>query len=262
MEGRTPTRPSAAEETWRVFRIMAEFVEGFEVMSSLPPAVSVFGSSRTPPGDPYYEMAEEMGRRLVEHDFAVITGGGPGIMEAAGKGAFEAGGPSVGLNIYLPHEQETNPYQTVSLDFRYFFCRKVMFVKYATAFVCFPGGFGTMDEFFESMTLIQTEKTERFPVILLGGDFWSPLVDWMRQHQLDEADYISPGDLDLFKVTDDIAWAADYIAESYQKHLRDSARQVEADAREPWSRVTAEGTKTGKSPRSPRKTKGYEDLSR
>ncbi len=248
-----------AEETWRVFRIMSEFVEGFDVLSSLPPAVSVFGSSRTRPGDPNYAVAEELGRLLVEKGFAVITGGGPGIMEAVNKGAYEAGGPSVGLNIFLPEEQQANEYQDISLDFRYFFCRKVMFVKYATAFVCFPGGFGTMDEFFESMTLIQTEKTERFPVILVGSEFWSPLADWMRKHQLDRQGYISPEDLDQFRITDDVRWTADHLAECYQQHLRKQAAKSE-DAREPWKAVTAEGTTTGKSPRVPRRRKRYEDL--
>ena len=177
----TPPAPmSAAEETWRIFRIMSEFVEGFEVMSRVPPSVSIFGSARATTSDPYYPQAEKLSRILVDRGFGVITGGGPGIMEAANKGAAEAGGSSVGLNIYLPGEQQSNPYQNVSLDFRYFFCRKVMFVKYAIAFVCFPGGFGTMDEFFESMTLIQTEKTERFPVVLICSKFWTPLVDWIR----------------------------------------------------------------------------------
>lgn len=163
---------------------MSEFVGGFESMCREPPAVSVFGSARTPSDDFYYQIAEQLGRELVQRGLAVITGGGPGIVAAANKGAADAGGVCVGLNIFLPDEQIANPYQNVSLDFRYFFCRKVMFVKYAVAFVCFPGGFGTMDEFFESMTLIQTRKLEPFPVILIGSGSWGSLVDWMTVHQL------------------------------------------------------------------------------
>ncbi|MFQ5491506.1 MAG: TIGR00730 family Rossman fold protein [Phycisphaerae bacterium] len=260
MKKKLLTSQSPAEETWRVFRIMSEFVEGFEVLSSQPPAVSVFGSSRTPPDHPSYQLAEEMARRLVAKGFAVITGGGPGIMEAANKGAFEAGGTSIGLNIFLPQEQEANPYQTVSLEFRYFFCRKVMFVKYATAFVCFPGGFGTMDEFFESMTLIQTEKSPRFPVILIGCDFWNPLVDWMREHQLNNSEYISASDLDLFQITDDVAWVADHLADSYRTLLEEREAEESRQEQAGQPDVTAEGTTTGKSP-LPRPRPGtYEDL--
>ncbi|UCE59924.1 MAG: TIGR00730 family Rossman fold protein [Phycisphaerales bacterium] len=245
-----------AEETWRVFRIMSEFVEGFEMMSRVPPAVSVFGSSQSPPNDPYYSVAEALARSLVEHDFAVITGGGPGIMEAANKGAAEAGGVSVGLSIFLPEEQEANPYQTVSLDFRYFFCRKVMFVKYAVAFVCFPGGFGTMDEFFESMTLIQTEKVRPFPVVLVGSDFWMPLVDWMTKYQLTEHNYIQKRDLKLFSITDDVDEAVQIIAESYRK------AKSPAEATEPVPSMTAEGTFTGRQPQRPGGGRRYEDLAR
>ncbi len=261
MKDQPTSKRTAAEETWRVFRIMSEFVEGFEVMASLPAAVSVFGSSRTPATNPYYAQAEKLGRLLVENDFAVITGGGPGIMEAASKGAYEAGGPSVGLNIYLPNEQLANAYQNVSLDFRYFFCRKVMFVKYATAFVCFPGGFGTMDEFFESMTLIQTEKTARFPVILVGSGFWGPLVSWMGEHQL-KPDYISTSDLDLFQITDDVDWAADHLAKCHRKHLEAQQAEQDVPPSAPWKTMTAEGTTTGKSPRGHRPGPNYEDLRR
>ncbi|MHC4609224.1 MAG: LOG family protein [Planctomycetota bacterium] len=253
--------PTAAEETWRVFRIMSEFVEGFEVMGSLPAAVSVFGSSRTTPADPYYALAERLGRLLVGRGFAVITGGGPGIMEAVNKGAYESGGASVGLNIYLPHEQLANRYQNISLDFRYFFCRKVMFVKYATAFVCFPGGFGTMDEFFESMTLIQTEKTERFPVILVGAEFWGPLVEWMRQDQL-QSNYISPEDLDLFQISDDVEWVADHLAQCHQEQIEGETGEAKGVPAATWQTVTAEGTTTGKSPRAGAPRKGFEDLRR
>ena len=245
----------AAEETWRIFRIMAEFVEAFETMSRIAPAVSVFGSARTKVGHPHYVLAEEMGRKLVERDFAVITGGGPGIMEAANKGAADAGGESVGLNIFLTTEQVANPHQNVSLDFRYFFCRKVMFVKYAMAFVCFPGGFGTMDEFFESMTLIQTEKTERFPVILVGSDFWMPLVDWMRKSQLEEFGYISEEDLLLFEVTDDVEWAANRISEHYQERLK----RLQSDAGTMPGK-TAEGTYSGRQPQRRTEAGPYEDL--
>ena len=251
-------RRSTADETWRVFRIMSEFVEGFEAMSRVSPAVSVFGSSLCQASDPYCAMAEQLARELVGRGFAVITGGGPGIMEAANKGAFEAGGESIGLNIFLPDEQVANPYQTVSLDFRYFFCRKVMFVKYAVAFVCFPGGFGTMDEFFEAMTLIQTEKVRRFPIILVGTEFWSPLIEWMRGHHMAERSYIAPGDLDLFEVTDDVGIAARIVADHYRQALeaRDSAT-VEAPPD-----VTAEGTITGRQPRKRRPSRPFEDLAR
>jgi hypothetical protein len=236
--------PNAVEETWRVFRIMAEFVEGFETMSRISPGVSVFGSARTQSTDPYYRQAEALGGELVKRGFTVITGGGPGIMEAANKGAKEAGGESVGLNIYLPTEQMANPYQTTSIDFRYFFCRKVMFVKYAVAFVCFPGGFGTMDEFFESMTLIQTQKTDRFPVILFGSDFWSPLLNWIRRHQLTENAFISEGDLDLCEVTDDVAWAGKRIADHHDGIIE--SREGETV---PVPYLTGEGTVTGQQPR-------------
>src|SRR5438270_8121311 len=185
------------QDTWRIFRIMAEFVEGFEVMAPVKRAVSIFGSARTPPDDPYYHAAEETARLLAKAGFSVITGGGPGIMEAANKGAFEAGGTSVGLNITLPQEQEGNRYQTITLDFHYFYARKVMFVKYASAFVCFPGGFGTLDEFFETLTLIQTLKVEAFPVLLYGSEHWNGLIGWIREQLIPE--YIDPEDIDVFR---------------------------------------------------------------
>ncbi len=233
--------PRQADETWRIFRIMAEFVDGFETFTEVPPGVSVFGSARTPREDRYYKLAEETGRELVSAGFTVITGGGPGIMEAANKGAYEAGGDSVGLNIFLPVEQAANPYQTISLDFRYFFCRKVMFVKYAVAFICFPGGFGTLDEFFESMTLIQTMKIERFPVILIGSEFWKPLIDWMRTQQV-ENKFIRPEDLELCTITDDVKEAVQRIVAFRQERL-DAAKFV---CKLP---MTAEGTFAGKRPR-------------
>jgi len=246
MPNRNAKSETAAEETWRVFRIMAEFVEGFETMARVPPGVSVFGSARCGPDDPYYLQAQRLGGELVKQGLAVITGGGPGIMEAANKGAFEAGGESVGLNIYLPKEQLANQYQTVSLDFRYFFCRKVMFVKYAVAFVCFPGGFGTMDEFLESMTLIQTGKADRFPVILFGSEFWKPLLDWMRGVQMERHHYIDAGDLDLCEVTDDVDRTVERIVDYYHAFVKSHKRE-EA----PWPPMTAEGTLAGLQPRHP-----------
>ncbi len=248
---------TTAEETWRIFRIMAEFVDGFEVMSRVPPAVSVFGSARSRPGDPYYKLAEHLGRALAEAGFAVITGGGPGIMEAANKGAHEAGGVSVGLNICLPEEQETNEYQTVSLEFRYFFCRKVMFVRYAVAFVCLPGGFGTMDEFFESMTLIQTGKTEPFPVILLGRSFWSPLIEWMQRYQCENNAFISPDDLTLCHVTDDVDETVRYIREHYDAYLQ----RIRQQPPQPGA-LTAEGTLAGRRPQRKPAAPHYGDLTR
>jgi len=198
-------------ETWRVFRIMSEFVEGFETLGKLSPAVSIFGSSRAKRRSKYYRLAERTARALVKSGYAIITGGGPGIMEAANKGAKEAGGESVGLNIELPHEQEANPYITTLLNFRYFFIRKMMFVKYACAFVIFPGGYGTMDEFFEPLTLIQTHKIEPFPVVLMGSDYWHPLVQWLRNTMLKKR-CISGADLQLFRIMDDPEEAVHFIA--------------------------------------------------
>jgi len=204
-----------SRETWRLFRILSEFVDGFEVMSEVGPAITVFGSARTDPKDPVYKQAMECGRQIVEKDIAVITGGGPGIMEAANRGAHEAGGRSVGLNIDLPMEQDPNRFQTHQLDFRYFFIRKVMFVKYAMGFICFPGGFGTMDEFFESITLIQTLKIDPFPIVLVGHDFWDGMVDWMRGTMLEKYETIGPDDLDLFHVTDSVEEAIEYITSRF-----------------------------------------------
>lgn len=204
-----------SRETWRLFRILSEFVDGFEVMSEVGPAVTVFGSARTRETDAAYQQAVQCGKLIVQNDLAVITGGGPGIMEAANKGAFEGGGKSVGLNIDLPMEQDPNRYQTHQLDFRYFFIRKVMFVKYACGFICFPGGFGTMDEFFESITLIQTNKIEPFPVVLIGHDFWDGMVDWMRHTMLEKYHTIGAEDLDLFRVTDSVEEAVQYITSRF-----------------------------------------------
>ena len=208
---------TSAEESWRVFRIMSEFVEAVDVLSKIGPAVSVFGSARTPPDAPEYKQAVAAGRGLVKKGFAVITGGGPGIMEAANKGAIELDGTSVGLNITLPNEQDPNRFQNVSVDFRYFFVRKLMFVKYAAGFIVFPGGFGTLDEFFKTATLIQTGKAEKFPVALISSRFWNPLFDWMRGTMLEDFHTISPGDLDLFKITDDVDEAVDFINASRQE---------------------------------------------
>ena len=203
-------------DPWRVFRIMGEFVEGFDALATLGPAVSIFGSARILPDDPMYAAAEETARRLAEVGFAVITGGGPGIMEAANKGAREGGGESVGCNIELPFEQGMNAYVTKAINFRYFFVRKTMFVKYAEGFIIFPGGFGTMDELFEALTLIQTGKATRFPVILMGTDYWSGLLDWLRNEML-AAGNISPEDLELFMLTDAPEEAAEIIETFYRE---------------------------------------------
>ncbi len=199
-----------SQDPWRIFRIMAEFVDSFEELSKLGSAVSVFGSARLPESDPWYGKARALGRLLAQQKYAVITGGGPGIMEATNRGAKEAGGVSVGLNIELPLEQKPNPYLTHSLQFHYFFIRKVCFVKYASGFVLLPGGYGTLDEFFESITLIQTNRITRFPVVLLGKEHWSGLLDWMRP-RLREKGLIGPSDTELFHLTDDPQDAVDYI---------------------------------------------------
>ncbi len=190
------------QDSWRLFRILAEFVDGFEILSEIYPAVSIFGSARVKPGDENYEKTVVIARELAKAGFNIITGGGPGIMEAGNKGAAEGGAKSVGLNIQLPFEQEPNPYSNVKLEFRYFFVRKVMFVKYAQAYIGMPGGFGTLDEIFEALTLIQTKRLKSFPVILVGSDYWNGLIDWVKGTLL-ERSYISPGDLDIITVMDD-----------------------------------------------------------
>jgi hypothetical protein len=194
---------SLRDEPWRIFRIMSEFVDGFETMARVGFGVTIFGSARSEPGHRYYELARDTGRRLARAGLTVITGGGPGVMEAANRGAFEAGGQSVGLNIVLPFEQRANPYLTRYIDFRYFFVRKVMFLKYARALVVLPGGFGTLDELFEALTLIQTNKIHAFPVFLLGSDYWKGLLEWTRETMLARESFISPDDMNLFEVTDD-----------------------------------------------------------
>jgi hypothetical protein len=190
------------EESWRIFRIMAEFVEAIETLSKLKNAVTIFGSARIKPDDPYYQKAEKLAHRLAEKGFSVITGGGPGIMEAANKGAAEAGGKSVGMNIRLPFEQKPNIYANVSIDYKYFFIRKVMFVKYAVAYVIMPGGFGTMDELFEALTLIQTRRIKSFPVILMGSEYWKGLLDWMKKTMMRNG-MILQEDLDFVEIIDD-----------------------------------------------------------
>jgi hypothetical protein len=191
-----------AAETWRVFRIMSEFVEGFDALSKVHKAVTVFGSARFDKKNKHYKAAVEIGRLLAENGYTVITGGGPGIMEAANKGAMKGKGGSVGLNIELPMEQTANDYQTISLFFKYFFVRKVMFIKYASGYVCMPGGFGTLDELFEALTLMQTHKIYSFPLILYCKDYWAPLLDYMRKTML-ASGTISDEDFDIIKVTDD-----------------------------------------------------------
>jgi len=237
-----------SRDTWRMFRILSEFVDGFEALNKIGPAVSVFGSARTKPDDPFYKQAVDCGKMLAKKNFAVITGGGPGIMEAANKGASKAGGKSIGLNISLPMEQHANPYITdeYSLNFKYFFVRKVMFVKYACGFVIFPGGYGTMDEFFESMTLIQTLKIDPFPVVCIGHDYWDGLVNWMRKTMLGKYGCISPLDLNLFSVTDDLDEAIKIISVC---HEQKKALAKTHPPGSPATEQTAEGTRVGIEPK-------------
>ena len=207
-------------DSWEIFKIMGEFVEGFETMSRIGPCVSIFGSARTKPENKYYKIAEEVAFLLTQQKFGVITGGGPGIMEAGNKGAQRGGGKSVGLNIVLPFEQEANPYidNDKIINFDYFFVRKVMFIKYAQGFIVLPGGYGTLDEMFEALTLIQTEKSGKFPVILIGRNFWSGLIDWIKNTLLEEEQNISPEDLDLIKIVDSAEEAVNHISDYYKNH--------------------------------------------
>ncbi len=260
-----PVEEMSPHESWRIFRIMAEFVEGYEVMARVGKAVSIFGSARTPPSDPFYKDAEETARLLAKEGFSIITGGGPGIMEAANKGAFEHGGDSIGLNITLPQEQDANKYQTVSLDFHYFYARKVMFVKYASAFVCFPGGYGTLDEFTEVITLIQTLKIEAFPIILYGTDFWRGLVDWMRGTLV--GPFVDPEDIDIFRLVDSPKEVVKLVKQGQKQRwwqplddeLSRAASSGNGKTRQqnplagPRSEDTGEGTRYGKRPRRPDK---------
>jgi uncharacterized protein (TIGR00730 family) len=207
-------------DSWVIFKVMGEFVQGFEKMAKIGPCVSIFGSARTKPDNKYYKIAEEIAAKVVRHGYGVITGGGPGIMEAGNKGANAQGGKSVGLNIDLPFEQNNNIYidRDKSLDFDYFFVRKVMFVKYSQGFIVLPGGFGTMDELFEALTLIQTKKIGRFPIVLVGRDYWSGLVDWLRDTLLEMEGNISRPDMDLFNVVDTATEAVEVIDEFYSKY--------------------------------------------
>ncbi|HZW26756.1 MAG TPA: TIGR00730 family Rossman fold protein [Gallionella sp.] len=204
-----------SKEAWRIFGIMSEFVSATDRLNRIHPAVSIFGSARTKPGQPYYKLAEEIARLLSDAGFAVISGGGPGIMEAANKGAYYGKSPSVGLNIQLPHEQHNNSYQNISQTFQHFFARKVMFVKFASAYVVMPGGFGTLDELMEALTLVQTGKTRRMPIILVGSKFWGGMVEWFKTALLEE-EVISPEDMDLIQVIDDPEQVVGAIFKHYE----------------------------------------------
>lgn len=208
-------------DSWQIFKIMAEFVDGFEKLAKIGPCVSIFGSARTKNENKYYQMAVETGRLLTERGYGVITGGGPGIMEAGNKGAYEAGGKSVGLNIELPFEQFHNKYidRDKILEFDYFFIRKVMFMKYSQGYIVLPGGFGTMDELFEAMTLIQTGKIARFPIVLVGVDYWGGLIDWIKNTMLEKERNINPEDLNLFRLVDTAEEAAEHIFRFYDKYV-------------------------------------------
>ena len=214
-------------ESWKIFQIMAEFVEGFERMACVKPSVSIFGSARTSPEHPYYKLAIDIARELSDSGFSVVSGGGPGIMEAANKGAFEGKSPSIGLNIMLPHEQSGNPYQDISLSFRHFFSRKVMFVKYASAYVVMPGGFGTLDELAEILTLVQTKKSRRIPIILVHRPFWEGLLNWFATTMVDEG-VINKEDLDLIQIIDEPKLIANAIFQHYEtRGFEPSAEEAE-----------------------------------
>jgi uncharacterized protein (TIGR00730 family) len=209
-----------ANDSWAIFKIMSEFVNGYEKMSRIGPCVSIFGSARTKPDHKYYQLAEKIAYKITKAGYGVITGGGPGIMEAGNKGAHLGGGTSVGLNIDLPFEQHFNPYidSDKNLQFDYFFVRKVMFVKYSQGFVVMPGGFGTLDELFEAITLIQTNKIGKFPIILVGSDFWGGLIDWIKKTLLEESNNISPKDLELFKIVDSADEVVQVLDSFYKKY--------------------------------------------
>lgn len=210
-----------AGNSWQIFKIMSEFVEGFEKMTKIGPCVSIFGSARTKPENKYYQLAEEIATRLTQEGYGVITGGGPGIMEAANKGAKAGKGKSVGLNIRLPFEQSSNPFVDLdkNLVFDYFFVRKTIFLKYSQGFIAMPGGFGTLDELFEALTLVQTSKIAHFPVILVGSDYWNGLVDWIRKTMLEKEKNVSPDDLSLFHVVDTADEAVKIINDFYSHYL-------------------------------------------
>lgn len=209
-----------AHSSWQIFKIMSEFVDGFDTLNKIGPCISIFGSARTRPGNPYYELTVEVAKSLAEQGFGIITGGGPGTMEAANKGAQLAGGRSVGLNIELPHEQHSNPYIDMdkSINFGYFFVRKVMFTKYAQGFVMMPGGFGTMDEFTEVATLIQTKKMNETPMVLVGKDYWSGLLKWMKEVMCEEQHNIAPDDLNLLQLFDSPEEVVSYFNEFYTRN--------------------------------------------
>jgi hypothetical protein len=217
-DGRSGTAPSGlmSRESWKIFQIMSEFVAGFERLAHIQPSVSIFGSARIAPGHPYYALTEDIGRKLSDAGFAVVSGGGPGLMEAANRGAFAGKSPSVGLNIRLPHEQHANRYLNVILTFQHFFARKVMFVKYAKAYVVMPGGFGTLDELVEALTLIQTGKSTRMPIILVHRPFWAGMIDWFRDTLIAEG-VIDAGDLDLFSVVDNAEEVLEAIFRYYER---------------------------------------------
>lgn len=209
-----------SNDSWAIFKILGEFVAGYEKLSRIGPCVSIFGSARTKPDNDYYKLTEEVAAKIVEHGYGIITGGGPGVMEAGNKGAHLAGGTSVGLNIHLPFEQHDNPYidNDKNINFDYFFVRKVMFVKYSQGFVVMPGGFGTLDELFEAITLIQTHKIDKFPIILVGSEFWNGLVDWIRTTLLDSFQNISAGDIDLVQVVDSAEEVIEILDKFYDEY--------------------------------------------
>lgn len=207
-------------DSWAIFKIMGEFVNGYEKLSQIGPCVSIFGSARTKPDHKYYKLTEDIAKKIVDHGYGIITGGGPGVMEAGNKGAHLAGGTSVGLNIHLPFEQHDNPYidSDKNINFDYFFVRKVMFVKYSQGFVVMPGGFGTLDELFEAITLIQTHKIDKFPIILVGRDFWGGLIEWVRTTLLDSFQNISAGDIDLVQVVDTAEEVIEILDKFYEEY--------------------------------------------
>jgi uncharacterized protein (TIGR00730 family) len=228
--GRLVHSAELVKEPWRIFRILSEFVDGIDAMRDVKPAVSIFGSARTHRGHRWYKEARRMARALAQRGFSIITGGGPGLMEAANRGARDGGGRSIGLNIQLPIEQKPNAFQDIALHFRYFFVRKFHFVKHSSAFVIFPGGFGTMDELFEALTLIQTDKVHALPVVLIGSEYWRGLIGWMKKTMLGAA-HVSPSDFDLFTVTDDVEEAADLIERCWREQLPLAADRTLASRR-------------------------------
>src|SRR5688572_18736512 len=243
LRSRQPSADFVETDTWRTLRIMGEFVEGFDALADVGPAVSIFGSARVGRRNRYYGAARRLATALARQGFAIITGGGPGIMEAANRGAKEAGGLSIGCNIELPFEQGLNEYVDLGMEFRYFFVRKMMFVKYAEGFVIFPGGFGTLDELFEALTLIQTGKVEHFPVVLYGKDYWDGMMQWIRDKPLYE-EKVSPEDLDLVTVTSDIDEACEAITRHYRSREQAQREAASRDA----TRDALQRAETGKGP--------------